>query len=68
MAGIERGSIRVTVLIETRPAVFQMNEILYEPRDHSVDSTVEDGITFSAMSKPSRLTPTAYCQTVFWLA
>ncbi|GMH23440.1 hypothetical protein Nepgr_025283 [Nepenthes gracilis] len=34
-AGIERGSIKATVLIETLPAVFQMNEILYELRDHS---------------------------------
>ncbi|KAL5748290.1 hypothetical protein ACOSP7_025322 [Xanthoceras sorbifolium] len=36
MAGIERGSIRATVLIETLPAVFQMDEILYELRNHSV--------------------------------
>ncbi|KAK4844568.1 hypothetical protein QYF36_021772 [Acer negundo] len=36
MAGIGRGSIRATVLIETLPAVFQMDEILYELRDHSV--------------------------------
>lgn len=36
MARIERGSIRATVLIETLPAVFQMDEILYELRDHSV--------------------------------
>ncbi|KAI5421902.1 hypothetical protein KIW84_045377 [Lathyrus oleraceus] len=36
MVGIERGSIRATVLIETLPAVFQMDEILYELRDHSV--------------------------------
>lgn len=35
-AGIDRGSIRATVLIETLPAVFQMDEILYELRDHSV--------------------------------
>ncbi|KAK2648106.1 hypothetical protein Ddye_015595 [Dipteronia dyeriana] len=35
MVGIERGSIRATVLIETLPAVFQMDEILYELRDHS---------------------------------
>ncbi|CAH2057145.1 unnamed protein product [Thlaspi arvense] len=35
-AGIEKGSIRATVLIETLPAVFQMDEILYELRDHSV--------------------------------
>ncbi|XAR50306.1 Malate synthase [Bertholletia excelsa] len=36
MAGIEKGSIRATVLIETLPAVFQMDEILYELRHHSV--------------------------------
>ncbi|XP_022878437.1 malate synthase, glyoxysomal isoform X3 [Olea europaea var. sylvestris] len=36
LSGIEKGSIRATVLIETLPAVFQMDEILYELRDHSV--------------------------------
>lgn len=36
MYGIENGSIRATVLIETLPAVFQMDEILYELRDHSI--------------------------------
>ncbi|RDX69563.1 hypothetical protein CR513_51311 [Mucuna pruriens] len=36
VAGIERGSIRATVLIETLPAVFQMDEILYELKEHSV--------------------------------
>ncbi|KAK1290005.1 hypothetical protein QJS10_CPB18g00485 [Acorus calamus] len=34
-AGVGKGSIRATVLIETLPAVFQMDEILYELRDHS---------------------------------
>jgi malate synthase len=33
--GIERGSIRATVLIETVPAAFEMEEILYELRQHS---------------------------------
>ncbi|XP_066349379.1 malate synthase, glyoxysomal [Miscanthus floridulus] len=33
--GIEPGSIRATVLVETLPAVFQMNEILHELREHS---------------------------------
>ncbi len=33
--GIPRGSIRATVLIETIPAAFEMDEILYELRDHS---------------------------------
>ncbi|XP_072958642.1 malate synthase, glyoxysomal [Typha angustifolia] len=35
MAGVERGSIRATVLIETLPAAFEMEEILYELREHS---------------------------------
>ena len=33
--GISRGTIRATVLIETIPAAFEMDEILYELRDHS---------------------------------
>jgi malate synthase len=32
---LPRGSFRATVLIETLPAVFQMNEILWELREHS---------------------------------
>ena len=32
--GIEYGSIRATVLIETIPAAFEMDEILWELRDH----------------------------------
>ncbi|MBF0671536.1 MAG: malate synthase A [Salinibacterium sp.] len=32
--GIEHGTIRATVLIETIPAAFEMEEILYELRDH----------------------------------
>ena len=34
--GIPRGTIKATVLIETLPAAFQMDEILYELRDHVV--------------------------------
>jgi malate synthase len=33
--GVPRGSIKATVLIETLPAAFQMDEILYELREHS---------------------------------
>jgi malate synthase len=33
--GIPQGTIRATVLIETLPAAFQMEEFLYELRDHS---------------------------------
>ena len=33
--GVPHGTIRATVLIETIPAAFEMDEILYELRDHS---------------------------------
>ncbi len=33
--GIEPGTIKATVLLETLPAAFQMNEILYELKEHS---------------------------------
>jgi malate synthase len=33
--GVPSGTIRATVLIETLPAAFQMDEILYELREHS---------------------------------
>ena len=35
LLGIPAGSIRATVLIETLPAAFEMDEILYELRQHS---------------------------------
>jgi len=35
LLGIPHGTIRATVLIETIPAAFEMEEILYELRDHS---------------------------------
>jgi malate synthase len=34
--GVPQGAIKVTVLIETLPAAFEMDEILYELRDHIV--------------------------------
>ena len=33
--GVRRGSVKATVLIETFPAAFEMDEILYELRDHA---------------------------------
>jgi malate synthase len=35
LVGLDRGSIKATVLIETLPAAFEMDEILYELREHS---------------------------------
>ncbi|MFC8734569.1 malate synthase A [Luteimicrobium sp. NPDC057192] len=34
LVGIEQGTIRATVLVETLPAAFEMEEILYELREH----------------------------------
>jgi malate synthase len=34
--GLPRGTIKATVLIETLPAAFEMDEILFELKDHSV--------------------------------
>ena len=34
--GVKTGSMKVTVLIETLPAAFEMDEILYELKDHIV--------------------------------
>src|SRR5919108_18110 len=33
--GLDRGTVRATVLVETLPAAFQMEEILYALREHS---------------------------------
>jgi malate synthase len=33
--GLDRGTIKATVLVETMPAAFEMDAILYELRDHS---------------------------------
>jgi len=38
--GLSRSSIRATFLIETLPAAFQVEEILYELRDHAVGLNV----------------------------
>ncbi len=35
LLGIPHGSIKATVLVETLPAAFEMDEILYELREHS---------------------------------
>lgn len=35
LLGVPRGTIRATCLIETLPAAFEMDEILYELREHS---------------------------------
>ena len=51
--GVAQGSIKATVLIETIVAAFEMDEILYELREHSVASTSAAGITSFQRSRNS---------------
>jgi malate synthase len=60
--GIPQGSVRATVLIETVLAAFEMDEILYELRDHSAGLNAGRwDYIFSVIKKfrndPSRLLP-----------
>ncbi len=62
--GIPQGSIRATVLIETILAAFEMDEILYELRDHSAGlnagrwdylfSAIKKFRTYPSMALPDR--------------
>ena len=61
--GVPRGTIRATVLIETILASFEMDEILYELKDHSAGSTVGAGITFSASSRSFATSRLSCCRT-----
>jgi malate synthase len=40
--GVPQGSIRATVLIETILAAFEMDEIIYELRDHSAGLSTDN--------------------------
>ena len=64
--GLPRGTIQATVLIETILAAFEMDEILYELRDHSSGSTAAAGTTSSASSRSSATGPSSCCPTGRW--
>ena len=57
--GIPTGSIKATVLIETLPAAFEMDEILYELREHSAGLNCGrwDYIFSFIKKQPDRLLP-----------
>ena len=65
--GIPRGSIRATVLIETIPAAFEIDEILYELREHSagVNCGRWDYI-LQASSKSSAIIRSSPCRIAPW--
>ena len=62
--GLDRGTIRATVLIETILAAFEMDEILYELRDHiaGLNAGRWDYI-FSIIKKIPRPTRRSCCRT-----
>ena len=59
--GLPKGTIKATVLIETLLAAFEMDEILYELREHWPGSTAAAGTTSSASSRSSGTGPTSSC-------
>ena len=62
--GIPRGSVRATVLIETILAALEMEEILYELRDHAAGLNAGRwDYIFSAIKKFAQRSQTARCPT-----
>ena len=61
--GIARGTIKSTVLVETLWAAFEMDEILFELKDHIVALNCGRWTTSSRASRRSGTTPTASCRT-----
>ena len=62
--GIAHGTVRATVLIETIPAAFEMDEILYELREHVSGLNAAAGTTCSASSRSSATPgPSSSCPT-----
>jgi len=56
--GIKRGSVKATVLIETILAAFEMDEILYELRDHSAGLNAGRWDYIFSVAKKFALDPT----------
>lgn len=62
--GIPQGTVRATVLIETIPAAFEMDEILYELREHSAGLNAGRwDYLFSIIKKHRNRGPTSSCPT-----
>ena len=62
--GLDRGTARGTVLIETLPAAFEMDEILYELREHSAGLNAGRwDYIFSAIKRVQRAARVRDCPT-----
>ena len=65
--GLPRGTIKATVLIETILAAFEMDEILYELREHSAGLNCGRwDYIFSCIKKFARTTATSAWPTARW--
>jgi malate synthase len=51
------GTIKATVLVETITASFQLDEIIFELKDHIVGLKLDVGIIFSLTSKNLEIIP-----------
>ena len=59
--GLPAGSIRATMLIETIPAAFEMEEMLHELGNHATGLNAGAGTTCSASSRPSATPARSSC-------
>jgi malate synthase len=61
--GLPKGAIRATVLVETIPAAFEMDEILWELRDHSGGLNAGRWDYMFSLIKKFRPSPRSSCPT-----
>lgn len=64
--GLDTGTIKATVLIETLPAVFQMDEILFSLKEHIVGLNCGRWDYIFSYIKTLKSIPTAYCRIAKW--
>ena len=60
---LPQGSVKATVLIETFPAAFEMDEILYELRDHSAGLNAGRWDYLFSATRRSATGPSSSCRT-----
>lgn len=65
--GLKQGTIKATVLIETLPAVFEMDEILYSLKEHIVGLNCGRwDYIFSYIKTLKKITQTVYYRIDKW--
>lgn len=64
--GLKQGTIKATVLIETLPAVFEMDEILYSLKEHIVGLNCGRWDYIFSYIKTLKITQTVYYRIDKW--